>query len=151
MKASFLHRTIACVLLGSLVCSAQEKGYWRAASNTAASITGDITISDTKISINFTSFTMAHIRDLQPAETGSVFAAEDLAAGGTLYRLNVPAGKRFLRHNTLCGSEDTQWMVASAAGKTLHVAFFSGADAPVFTPEAMNNSTALCGTFTYAR
>jgi hypothetical protein len=35
--------------------------------------------------------------------------------------------------------------------RTMYVAFFSGANTPEFTPEAMANATDLCGTFTYAR
>jgi len=143
---------MACMLLGSLLSSAQEKGYWRAASNTAVSITGDLSISDSRVSINLVNFTMAQIRRLEPAEVSAIFPSEGLSGeSGTLYRLNIPAKQRFIRHNTLCGSEDTQWMVTSVEGKTLHVAFFSGANTPVLTPEAMNNSPDLCGTHTYVR
>jgi hypothetical protein len=139
---------MACSLSGA----AQNKGYWRAASNTAGSITGDITISDSKITINFTAFPMSLIRSLKPDEVSAAFDA-DLNAGGagTLYRLTVPAAKRFLRHNTLCGTEDTQWMATYVSGKTLQVAFFSGANAPEFTMDALANSTDVCGTYTYVR
>ena len=151
MRRLFLFAALVCVA-GSICCSAQQKGYWRAASNTAVSITGDIELSDTKISINFSGFPIAHIRDLSPAETSAVFAAESSgSATGSLYRLNVPASKRFLRHNSLCGSDDVQWMVTSVAEKTLYVAFLSGAKTPELTPEAMANSSDLCGTFTYVR
>jgi hypothetical protein len=147
-----LMRAAALLLFTSTVfCAAQEKGYWRAASSNAASITGDIEISPTKLSINFSGFTIAHIRELSAAETGAIFASEPSGAAGNLYRLNIPATKRFLRHNSLCGSDDVQWMVTSVSEKTLYVAFLSGANAPNFTPEAMANSTDLCGTFTYVR
>jgi len=63
----------------------------------------------------------------------------------------VPAAQRFLHKNSLCGSDDTQWMVTSVADRTLHVAFFSGTETPEFTPEVMTNSSDLCGTFTYVR
>ena len=149
MKAFFLWATI--LWLGSILCPGQEKGDWRAASSNANSITGDIGFSGSKVFINFTPFTIAQIRRLEPSETSAVFAAEGAGSGGNLYRLNIPASHRFLHHNTLCGSDDTQWMVTSVVDRTLHVAFFSGAETPVFTPEALNNSTDLCGTFTYAR
>jgi len=152
MNRLFLFAAFACLLGGSSYSSAQQKGYWRAASSNAVSITGDIELSDTKISINFAGFTIAHIRDLSPAETSAVFAAESSgSATGNLYRLNVPASKRFLRHNSLCGSDDVQWMVTSVAERTLYVAFLSGSNTPELTPEAMANSTDLCGTFTYVR
>lgn len=152
MKRLFLAAVFGCLLLGSRHCSSQEKGYWRAASSNAGSITGDIEISDTKLSINFTGFTIAQIRRLSPAETSAVFPAEiNGGVSGNLYRLNVPATRQFLHHNRLCGSDDTQWMVTAVADRALYVAFFSGADTPVFTPEALANSSDLCGTFTYVR
>ncbi len=136
----------------SFPASAQDRGNWRAASSTAKSITGDIAITDGKLYINFFPFTLAQIRKLQPAETGAVFVGEGNGGGaGALYRLSIPASKRFLRHNSLCGSEETQWMVTSLVGGSLDVAFFSGSDMPVLTPEAMANSTDLCGTFSFVR
>lgn len=148
----YLVAALACVLLGSLSCRAQEKGYWRAASSNAGSITGDIDMSDTRISINFAAFTIAQIRKLTPAETSAVFASESNGtASGNLYRLKIPAAKRFLHHNSICGSDDTEWMVTSVVERNMYVAFFSGANTPEFTPEAMANATNLCGTFIYAR
>jgi hypothetical protein len=152
MRRTFLAVAVTGVLLSALLCSAQEKGYWRAASSNAGSITGDIEMSDTRISINFASFTIAQIRKLTPAETSAVFASESNgAASGNLYRLRIPAQKRFLHKNSICGSDDTEWMVTSVVERTMYVAFFSGANTPEFTPEAMANATDLCGTFIYAR
>jgi hypothetical protein len=139
---------LACSLSGS----AQDKGNWRAASSTATAITGDIAISESKVTINFTGFTIAQIRKLNPAEASAAFNADSGTGGsGSLYRLSVPASKRFLHHNTLCGSEDTQWMATYVQGRTLQVAFFSGSSMPVFTIDALSNSSNLCGTFTYVR
>ncbi len=135
-----------------LSSSAQDNGNWRAASSTAIAITGDLTISEDKISINFAAFPMAQIRKLEPAEAVAAFNADSSARGsGNLYRLSVPAAKRFLHHNTLCGTEVTQWMATYVVGRDLQVAFFSGAKMPVLTSEALANSTDLCGTFSYAR
>lgn len=136
----------------SLSCAAQDRGYWQAASKNASAVTGDITISDLKITIGFKAFPLASIRDLKPAEVSAVFDADVNTAGpGTLYRLKVPAEQRFEHKNTLCGTQDTQWMAAYVVGKTLSVAFFSGEEAPVFTFDAIWHSTNLCGTYTYAR
>ena len=125
MKASTLLAAVASLgLVLSLSCSAQERGTWRAASSTARAITGDIVISDAKISINFLGFTIADIRRLNPAETSAAFDADSNAGGtGNLYRLNIHAAQRFLHHNTLCGTEDTQWMAA--------VRFWSGSEAGI--------------------
>ena len=153
MKKPTLLRVASILALAcALSCSAQEKGYWRAASNTANSITGDIELSDTKITINFTRFLIAQARALAPAEVSAAFDADiNAGATGTLYHLSVPASKRFLHHNTLCGTEDTQWMATYVSASTLQIAFFSGSNAPVFTMDALSHSTDLCGTYTYVR
>lgn len=130
---------------------AQEKGYWRANGSTAEAITGDIAISDTKITINFAAFTIAQIRRLNASEVMAVFNADAGAGTGNLYRLDIPATRRFLHHNTLCGGEDTQWMATFVEGHNLRMALFSGATMPSLTMESVNNSTDLCGTFSYAR
>ncbi len=140
----------------ALVCCtmavAQERGYWRAESNTARSITGDVAISDEKVVIDFSKFTIAQIRALQPSELNALFDADSKGGGtGNLYRLEIPATKRFLHKNTLCGSDDTEWMATYVAGKSLQIAFFSGMKPPVMTLEALSNSTNLCGTFSYGR
>jgi hypothetical protein len=144
-------------LAGLLMCCpfsapAQDKGYWRAVSSNANDITGDLTISDSKLTINFTSFPLAQIRKLQPAESNAVFEADPGASGsGFLYRLNVPGGRRFLHKNSLCGSDDTQWLATYVHGRSLRVALFSGANMPVLTIDALANSTDVCGTFSYSR
>ncbi len=125
---------------------------WRAANTPAQSITGDVALSDAKLAINFSSFTIARIRELKPGEVSSVFDADSNAAvGGNLYRLSIPAAKKFLHHNSLCGAEETQWMATYVADGALHLAFFSGPKMPVFTPDAIANTTDLCGTFAYVR
>jgi hypothetical protein len=141
----------ACLALAG-VLPAQDKGYWRAASNNARAITGDISLGDTKVIINFGGYTLAHIRIINAAEVAAAFDA-DASAGynGQLYRLRIPADKRFLHKNTLCGTADTQWMATYVTGRNLKVAFFSGDDTPVLTMEAFANSSDLCGVFTYAR
>jgi hypothetical protein len=146
-----------CALLGlALICCvpapAQELGYWRAANSTAQSVTGDVVISDAKIIINFSNFAMVRARDIEPAEVSSVFDADSNSGNkGRLYKVNIPAAKKFMHKNTLCGAADTQWMVAYAEGRSLHLAFFSGEKPPVFTLDAISNSTDLCGTYAYAR
>ena len=139
-------------LLGSASLFAQDKGYWRAASANANKTTGDIVISDSKLTIDFLSYSLAPIRKLTQTEAGAAFDIDvNAAGGGNMYRLSIPGDKRFLHKNTLCGSEDTQWMVTYVEGTALHVAFFSGAAMPVLTGEALSNSSDVCGIFSYAR
>jgi hypothetical protein len=146
-----------CAIVGSmLACSmtaaAQEKGYWRAESKTTQSITGDVTLSGEKILINYSGFVIARIRSLKPEEMLAAFDADSGAGGsGGLYRLSIPASKKFLHRNTLCGAEDTQWMATYVAGNSLQLAFFSGEKEPALTLDAIANSTDLCGVFSYVR
>ena len=151
-RQALLFGAAGLLLAGSLSSAAQDKGYWRAASTNSAAITGDISISETKVTIDFSGFTIAQIHKLTPAEAAAIFDLEgDTSGSGNLYRMNVPAAKRFLHRNTLCGSDDTQWMATYACGHTLQVAFFSGPDLPLMTADALAKSTNLCGTFAYAR
>ncbi len=147
---------IAVVLAGCMgsvaAASAQQKGNWRAVSKTAYSITGDVAFGDEKISINFSHFAIAQIRALTASEVSAIFAPETTQTGpGNLYRISVPGDKKFVNKNTLCGGEETQWLATFVTGKTLRMAFFSGAKMPELTGEAMATATNLCGTFTYAR
>jgi hypothetical protein len=151
-RETFVSAMLGLMLVCCMTAAAQDKGYWRAVSSTAKSITGDVALSDEKISINFLNFTIARIRGLEQAEASALFDPEGTAAGsGGLYRLNVPGDKKFLHRNSLCGSDDTQWMVTYVSGRSLQVAFFSGAKPPVFTMDALGNSTDLCGKFSYVR
>jgi hypothetical protein len=153
MRIRTLRRAITgSLLIYCLTVAAQEKGNWRAASNTARSITGDVALSDEKISINFSLFTMVRVRSLDKSEISAAFDADSNADGsGSLYRLNIPAAKKFLHKNSLCGDEDTQWMATYVSGHALQLAFFSGEHPPTFTLDAIGNSTALCGTFSYEK
>lgn len=151
MKSPILVTSLA-LLLTACAASAQDRGYWKALSTTARGVTGDIGLSDEKLTINFSPITIAEIRPLTPEESAAVF---DLQPGdqsvGKLYRLNVPAKKMFLHHNTLCGAEDTQWFLTLVSGKTLQTAFFSGSQMPTLTKEAVGSTTTLCGTYSYTK
>lgn len=144
----FLALILLCAL--SLSAAAQEKGSWSAASSNAKAITGDISFSETRLTISLVNFSIAQIRSLKSEEATAAFDA-DPGGTGHLYRLGVAASQRFLHKNTLCGSEDVEWMATYVQAKTLHVAFFSNTKPPVFTFESLNNSPDLCGSFTYTR
>lgn len=146
-----LRASFACILACSLPGLAQEIGDWRPASETARSVTGDLSFSEEKLIIDFSSFTIAQIRALTPAEINAAFDGAPPGGTGNLYRLSIPASRRFLHHNTLCGSDETQWMATYVAGRTLQLAFFSGPKMPVFTPDALDSSPNLCGTYSYTR
>ena len=146
----------ASLLLAHGVISAQQgkgdKGNWRPVSKTASAITGGIVLSEERLMMGFIPVTIAPIRHAEPAEVSAVFdLPADSNPGGELYRLNIPANRQLLHRNVLCGAEDTTYMLTTVSGKTLQVAFFSGAKLPDLKPEAVANTTSLCGTFTYSR
>lgn len=132
---------------------AQELGYWRASSSSAQSVTGDVGISEGKVTIYFVNYTIVKARELEPAEVSSVFDVDSNNASnkGRLYKLDIPGAKKFMHKNTLCGGEDAQWMAVYSDSHTLHLAFFSGQKAPVFTLDAISNSSDMCGTYSYTR
>jgi hypothetical protein len=141
-----------CFLLAfTLTASAQEDGPWRAASSNARAITGDVIFSPQKLTINFTTFTIAQIRLLKTEEIMALFNPDTPTGGGNVFRVEIPADKRFLHHNTLCGSESTQWIITYAQGRSLQIALFSGATPPVLTVDALNDAPSLCGVFSYVR
>jgi hypothetical protein len=150
VRVSLFVLAFALACTASVAAQQPEKGYWRAASRMAESITGDISISGSKITIDFTSFPISPVRLLKPAEVSAAFdEAVDTAGNGQLYHVNIPASRRFLKKNTLCGTQDTQWMAVYVANGSLKVAFFTGDNAPLMSFEAMQGSTDLCGIYTY--
>lgn len=143
---------VAALVVCSSCAIAQDKGFWRATSNNAKAITGDVGLADEKISMNLIPFTIAPIRVLKPEEAVAAFDADSgVPGGGELYRINIAGATKFQHKNTLCGGEDTQWMATYATSHDLRIAFFSGAKPPVLTIDALGTSSDLCGTFTYSR
>ena len=143
---------LAVILCGSLTASAREKSvYWTAASSNSTAITSDIEISSSKLTIGYIDFPISKVQDVTPAEALAVFDVDTGVRGvGALYHLNIVASTRFQHNNTLCGGEDTQWMLSWTTQHSLKIAFFSGAEKPTLTFEAINNSPQLCGVFSYA-
>ena len=148
---ALLLAVLAFTLTTSLAAYAQESGPWRASSSNARAMTGDIAFSPDKIAINFTIFTIAQIRSIKTEEVRALFNPDNPIGGGNLFRVNISADKHFLHHNSLCGSDDTQWIVTYAQGRDLQVALFSGDMPPVLTFDVLNNSPTLCGIFSYVR
>ncbi len=140
-------------LAAPVLAQTPEKGNWRPANKTAKTVTGDLTLAPEKLTVDFVgAFPIAQIRALTPAEIAVGFDADANAPGtGNLYRLSIPGDRKFLGKNTLCAGDATQWMATYVLGKSLQLAFFSGATPPQFTPEAFANPTNLCGIFAYAR
>ena len=146
-------RIYACLLLTfCLTAAAQELGYWRAASNTARSITGDITLSEEKLGINFLVFPMVRVRPLTDSELSATFDSDNsVDHAGSLYKIDISGSRKFLHKNTLCSNEDAQWIATYVSGRTLKMAFFSSLKPPVLTMEGRADATDLCGSYSYVK
>jgi hypothetical protein len=157
MKARLL-LALAAALFAAVppAATAQAKtpdmGYWVPVNSSARTITGELALFPTRLTLNLINFPVAPIHALTPAEIRAVFPGETPDSGGNLYRVRIPAAQRFLNHNTLCGTDQAEWLVTTLINRQLYVAFFSGTEMPVFTPEALEKSSDLhCGTFSYSR
>jgi len=148
-----LRKTIAAsFLIFCLTAAAQEMGYWRAASNTARAITGDITLSEEKLGINFLTFPIVRVRALTDSELSAAFDSDNsLAHSGSLYKVDISGSKKFLHKNTLCSNEDAEWIATYVSGRTLKMAFFSSQTPPLLTMEGRANASDLCGTYSYVK
>ncbi len=152
MKLRKLLAVTLALTLSTFAAAQQVRGAWRATSKNAQSITGDVAISLEKMQIGFSIFPISQIRPLTPAELKAAFDLDSDPTGlGHLYKINIPASQKFIRKNSLCGGETTEWMVAYTAGHSLQIAFFSGSKPPTFTPEAFATTTDLCGIYNYTK
>lgn len=148
----FRSAVFVAVLVATLTAFAQEDGYWRASSQTARSITGDVSFSGEKLTMNFLLFPISKIRPLANDEVNAAFNPDPGTSGnGSLFRLSIPSSQKLLHKNTLCGSDDTAWMVTFISGRTLEIKFFSGQKPPALTSDALADSSDLCGTYVYSR
>lgn len=124
---------------------------WNAMSNTAMSITGDVSISPTDLTLAGADYALTHVASVpvsQRAAIGEVVAVSQPSAAD-LYRIKIPGARKLHNGNTLCGGKDAIWLLVVSSGPTLALAFFSGAAQPPLDGKALGNSAALCGTFTY--
>ena len=157
MKKRMMVTAVTGFVLVGVICStaqanAQDAGHWGPATDRTSTMTGEITIAPTRLTIYEARFPTALVRKLAPVEVSAVFDADIHAGiGGNLYSLYLPPRANIPGGDPLCGREATKWMATYVSGRTLHVAFFSGDDAPVFTFDEIANSTALCGTYVYTR
>jgi hypothetical protein len=147
--AFILTAAVAAVQTGRAEAAAAK---WSAMSTTAMSITGDVTLSPTDLTMAGTGYPLTHVATVPAQQRAGIgqFIAVTEPAAVDLYRIKIPGARKLRNGNTLCGGNDVAWLlVVSGSGPTLALAFFSGAAQPPLDPNALSNSTALCGTFTY--
>jgi hypothetical protein len=143
------------------VPSGQEPtGVWSPLSHTAESITGQVILSSAGITILGTTYPLIMERSLGPVEIQSLAQAFSLASGyqsldARLYQTNIPAAAVLLNGNTICGSEPARWIAAftisTGSQPELYLMFLAGDLQPALNAEALENSTRVCGTYSYVK
>jgi hypothetical protein len=130
---------------------------WLAWSNTASSITGDIRLSSTILTMVRRHYPLRLVRDIDAqnlSDAARIVGAEHPTAA-RLYRTMIPATAKLLNGNDICGLNDANWVLAvndrlpDDNEPTLALAFFSGDREPDFDDEVVSNNTDLCGTYGY--
>jgi hypothetical protein len=135
-------------MLPSLILAAMMAGgpsagpqHWQALSTTAMSITGDVTLTPTRM-------TFADGKYLSV-----VYAGSGRDAGKTVwfYRILTPHQPILIRGNTICGNSPTYVAVkyahdntVTATGTTVSVSFYNSKKRPVSL-----NTDGFCASYTY--
>lgn len=147
--ALILAAGVAAVQSGHAQAAATK---WGAISTTAMSITGDVAMSPTGLTMAGTEYPLTHVATVPAQQRAGIgqFIAVTEPTGADLYRIKIPGTRKLHNGNTMCGGKDVTWLLAvSGSGPTLALAFFSSAAQPSLDGNALGNSTAVCGTFTY--
>jgi hypothetical protein len=159
------NRTCACsiaiAIVVGLAMSAQTRAQsgaqnWTAMSNTAMSITGDIELSPSALTLAGESYPLVLVQNIaapQLAAAGEIVAMGQPTAA-SLYKLTIPATTKLVNGNTICGPNAANWLLTVIGtsppvqtDQMLSLAFFSGSGQPDLA--SASSSTSLCGTFSY--
>jgi hypothetical protein len=141
-----MHKTklfFSTFLALSLVTAASAAEHLSAYSNTAMSITGDVTLAADRIT--FGNGRSVAVKKVASGKEGKWDPAASGKAKADIYELSKPQDPKLLRGNQLCGS-----------GPVRYVAFFKTDDKltemVVFQPKADpfgNDPDRVCATYTY--
>lgn len=121
---------------------AQQGVRWQASSTTAISITGNITLQETRV-------TFANGKSLQleriEARSGRWSPMGGASEDGTIYKVNPPADPVLRNRNTFCGSPVTHIVLTypSRSELTMYVYALSA-------PPKGNGTDELCASYYYA-
>jgi len=137
----------------SVVAQKSSKQVWIAASQTARSITGDITLTSDKLILAHTTFPLTFVRDVKKEkleDAGKIVDLSGSPSSARLFKTLVSRHSILLNSNTICGPDaDATWMLAVYNRGTLSLTFFSGAKEPNLDYKAAEASPYICGTYMY--
>jgi hypothetical protein len=126
-------------------------GTWAPVSQNGKMTNGPIGILKTSIAYGGVSYSLSLVRSLGPNEVAAVAQAFSLPlpqpVSAELYQTNIP----------MCGEGTKLWMVALLApgdnsgsgSRMLDLMFLSGEIQPALNAPALNNSTSVCGTYSF--
>jgi hypothetical protein len=129
---------------------AQIATTWIAMSRTAMSITGDITVSPSEITISNMAYSLIASRDIDAEHLGDAgnIVSQSQPSSARLYKTNIPK---------VCGNDEAKWMLVvyndtpgESYSHRLSLAFFSGNQEPSLDYNVVSVGHDLCGTFGYA-
>ncbi|MFC6645410.1 hypothetical protein ACFQBQ_07390 [Granulicella cerasi] len=130
-------------------------GTWPASSNTATAILGDITIGSTTMRLGDHVVVIDSVNSLAPTDTAALAGfntVQGTPVQAFLAKVPIAGSTPMLNGNVLCGGRDTQWLVGVLGSNAqLGLIAFSGANAPVLTSAALQNSHDVCGSFSFAK
>jgi uncharacterized RDD family membrane protein YckC len=131
---------------------------WMPHSDSATWVTGPILMSTTGISIKNIIYPLTLTRPLKGNELESAAQIFHLQSSqddeGWLFRANISSATRLINDNTLCGTDDAQWLIAvvtpdgPSTTRELHLMFFSGDSEPAIQP-GLEKSSKECSSFVY--
>lgn len=132
---------VVTALIPAIALAASGVERWTAASTTAIGITGDITLSPTRLTAAGRTFPLAVAADVKD------FTSNTGMQAARILRVTHPSDPILKNGNTLCGAP-VRWIAVyrSDGGKSLNLSAFTGGRQP--TGETGSN---LCGTFLYTR
>lgn len=128
---------LAAVLLvsGSAASHAQDD-VWKASSNTATAVTGDITLGTDRIV-----FANGENITLVPVE-----------GRRGVCKVDPPANPVLMNGNRLCGEQDVTYVVlAQGSNDSLFMKVFEGADAPMEAVADPEPQKGTCATYNFSR
>lgn len=137
-----MRRLAVALAFAILPGTSQAADSWAAASKTAQSITGDITVD--RDTLTFAGGTRLTLKPYEMARNGDWAASGDEVAGD-VFKIDPPSNPKLLNGNSFC-SEPATFVVLWTYGEgelTLNV--YSGDAAPTGLPDA----DALCASYSY--
>jgi hypothetical protein len=129
-------------------------GKWTSASASATSITGNIALTPSAITIDGKEFALSNVQPIAATEATALNTPSMIFGSpkqSFIAQLKVPGKMKLVGGNTLCdGKRDATWVAGVASMGYVGLAFFTGDERPELTEASMSQTLDLCGTYSYS-